>query len=92
MFSRNGPLFFPVTFVSDEDFVNSFAGVLFDVGKPGSDVYGVSVELVYGILGKQPSCSEEGENRTYCMHPLLLYSLFSRFKDLLWKDRSSVTS
>lgn len=34
----NGPLLLPVTLVSDENLVHSFAGVLFDIREPGSDV------------------------------------------------------
>jgi hypothetical protein len=34
----NGPLLLPVTLVSDENLVHPFAGVLFDVGEPGSNV------------------------------------------------------
>jgi hypothetical protein len=35
----DGPLLLPVALVSDQDLVNALAGVLLDVGKPGSDVY-----------------------------------------------------
>lgn len=35
----DGALLFPVTFVADEDFVDTLGGVLLDVGKPGPDVY-----------------------------------------------------
>lgn len=35
----DGPLLLPVTLVSDQDLVDPLAGVLLDVGKPGSDVY-----------------------------------------------------
>jgi len=34
------PLLFPVAFVADEDLVDAFGCVLFDVGEPGSDVWG----------------------------------------------------
>lgn len=47
LFGRNRPLLFPVTLVSDENLVNSFAGVLFDIGEPGSDVYLSERELVW---------------------------------------------
>lgn len=36
---RYRSLFFPVAFVSDQDFVDAFGGVLLDVGEPGSDIW-----------------------------------------------------
>ena len=33
-----GAFLFPVAFVADEDLVDAFGGVLFDVGEPGADV------------------------------------------------------
>lgn len=38
MLRGDGTLLFPVAFVADEDFVDAFCGMLFDVGEPGSDV------------------------------------------------------
>jgi len=38
LLGADGALFFPVAFVADEDLVDAFGGVLFDVGEPGADV------------------------------------------------------
>lgn len=39
LFCADGALLFPVAFVSDKDLVDAFAGVLLDIGEPGSDVW-----------------------------------------------------
>jgi hypothetical protein len=38
LFCRDGALFFPVALVADEDLVDTFGGVLLDVGEPCADV------------------------------------------------------
>jgi len=56
--------FLPVAFVADEDFIDAFGGVLFDVGEPGSDVCGGR-----GVVN---GCSlggwvvGDGEGEAYC--------------------------
>lgn len=56
--------FLPVAFVADEDFIDAFRGVLFDVGEPGSDVCGGR-----GVVN---GCSlggwvvGDGEGEAYC--------------------------
>lgn len=39
LFRADCALFLPVAFVPDEDLVDAFAGVLFDVGEPRADVW-----------------------------------------------------
>ena len=36
---RNDSLLFPVAFVANQDLVDAFRGVLFDVGEPSSDIW-----------------------------------------------------
>lgn len=38
LLSRNDTLLLPVTFVSDKDLVDTFRGVLLDVGEPGANI------------------------------------------------------
>ena len=40
LFCAYGTLLFPVALVANQDLVDAFAGVLFDVGEPGADVCG----------------------------------------------------
>ena len=42
LFCRDGALLFPVAFVADEDFIDAFGGVLFDVGEPCTYVWKVA--------------------------------------------------
>jgi hypothetical protein len=43
LLGRNSALLLPVALVADEDLVDAFRGVLFDVGEPRSNVCGVLV-------------------------------------------------
>ena len=46
---RDGAFLLPVALVADEDLVDAFGGVLFDVGEPGADVCEKEARLVKGL-------------------------------------------